>query len=86
MIRAAIDKQTTTGIQAKSFVERGQLVPDAIISNLVFARLQEPDVMTKGYVLEGYPRNRDQALVMQRKGILPDHLSTFFINFTISRI
>lgn len=76
LLRVAIDKQTATGLQAKPFVERGHLVPDTIINNLVFARLQEPDVIEKGYVIEGYPRNREQALSMQRKGILPDHVST----------
>ena len=73
LIRAAIDRQTATGLQAKTFVERGQLVPDTIISNLVFARLQESDVIDKGYVLDGFPRTREQALSMQRRGILPDH-------------
>jgi adenylate kinase len=68
-------------MQAKSFVEKGQLVPDNVMIHLVFARLQEPDVLEKGYVLEGFPRTREQALAMQRKGIFPDHLSTFFIFF-----
>jgi adenylate kinase len=74
MIRAAIDKQTMIGIQMKTFVEKGQLVPDSIIINLVFARLQEPDVAAKGFVLEGFPRTREQALAMQRKGILADNM------------
>ncbi len=71
----AIDKQTATGLQAKLFVEKGQLVPDVIINNLVFSRLQEPDVLEKGYVLEGYPRNRQQVISMQQRGIIPDHAS-----------
>ena len=76
LLRVAIDRQSVTGLQAKPYVERGQLVPDQIITNLVFARLQEPDVLEKGYVLEGFPRTREQALAMQRKGFLPDHLGT----------
>ena len=50
-------------------------IPDVIINNLVFSRLQEPDVLEKGYVLEGYPRNRQQVISMQQRGIIPDHAS-----------
>jgi adenylate kinase family enzyme len=82
LLRVAIDKQTATGLQAKSFVEKGQLVPDVIVNNLVFARLQEPDVLEKGYVLEGYPRNRQQIIAMQQRGIIPDHASKIFTIYT----
>ena len=61
------------GLQAKPYVEKGQLVPDSVIINLVFSRLLEPDVSEKGYILEGFPRNREQVLSMRRKGIVPDH-------------
>ena len=60
-------------------MEKGQLVPDIIINNLVLSRLHEPDVLEKGYVLEGYPRNRQQALCMQQKGIIPDHSSKLYM-------
>ena len=77
LLRVAIDKQSATGLQAKSYVDKGLLVPDAIILNLVFARLQESDVIEKGYVLNGFPRTREQALSMQKKGVIPDHFGQY---------
>ncbi|EGF77099.1 hypothetical protein BATDEDRAFT_5688, partial [Batrachochytrium dendrobatidis JAM81] len=62
LIRNAIEKKTTIGIQAQAYLDRGHLVPDDIIISLVLSRLQnESDVIERGYVLEGYPRTREQA-------------------------
>jgi adenylate kinase family enzyme len=66
------------GIQAKPFIERGNLVPDQVMLSLVMQRLQEPDVAARGYVLEGFPRTKEQAMAMQMKGILPTHFGTCF--------
>ena len=49
-------------------------VPDAIVSGLIFERLDQPDVKERGYVLEGFPRTYDQATAMVRRGIIPDQV------------
>ncbi|KAI9193068.1 adenylate kinase-domain-containing protein [Polychytrium aggregatum] len=79
LLRVAIEKQTALGVQAKPYMEKGQLVPDVIILGLVTARLQDADVLQRGYVLEGLPRTKEQAFGMQKKGILPEHIILFEI-------
>ncbi|KAI8833545.1 adenylate kinase-domain-containing protein [Chytridium lagenaria] len=73
LLQTAIERQTGMGMQAKPFMERGNLVPDQIMLSLVMQRLQDNDVITKGYVLEGFPRTKEQALAMQIKGLCPAH-------------
>ncbi|RKO92734.1 adenylate kinase-domain-containing protein [Blyttiomyces helicus] len=77
LLRQAIEKQSSLGIQAKPFMERGQLVPDQIILGLVSARLQDPEIVQKGFVLEGFPRTREQGMAILRKGLLIDHIVCF---------
>jgi adenylate kinase len=60
MLRAAIREGTPLGIQARAIVERGELVPDALVSALVAERLARPDVRD-GFLLDGYPRTVRQA-------------------------
>ncbi|KAJ3112707.1 Adenylate kinase 8 [Phlyctochytrium bullatum] len=73
LLQLAIEKQTSMGMQAKPFMERGHLVPDQIMLSLVMQRLLENDVAQKGYVLEGFPLTKEQALAMQIKGMFPTH-------------
>src|SRR5262245_64769349 len=60
MLRAAIREGTPLGRQARAVVERGELVPDALVSALVAERLSQPDVRD-GFILDGYPRTVRQA-------------------------
>ncbi len=60
MLRSAIRNGTPQGIQAKSIVERGELVPDALISEMIGTRLRQEDVQ-EGFVLDGFPRTVAQA-------------------------
>ena len=60
ILRDAISKKTDLGTQAQAFVDRGELVPDALILDLIRARLQESDAQ-KGWILDGFPRNVSQA-------------------------
>eukprot|EP00842_Homolaphlyctis_polyrhiza_P002793 jgi/Hompol1/3514/HPOL_002540-RA len=48
-----MEKQTSVGLQARAYVDRGHLVPDAIVTSLVLSRLAEPDVAERGFLLEG---------------------------------
>ncbi len=58
--RAAMKEGTALGIQAKSFVDQGLLVPDEITVGIVKERLEQPDC-TKGFLLDGFPRTVVQA-------------------------
>ncbi|KAH6602626.1 hypothetical protein BASA61_000959 [Batrachochytrium salamandrivorans] len=80
LIRNAIKRETTLGIQAKAFLDRGHPVPDALASSLVLAHLcEETDIAERGFILEGFPRTREQAAAMIRIGIIPNHTIVFDI-------
>lgn len=60
MFREAIAKNTPLGMEAKSYMDQGKLVPDEVTTGIVKARLQEPDT-DKGFLLDGFPRTLAQA-------------------------
>ncbi len=71
ILRAAMKAGTPVGLQAKAYVEAGQLVPDEVIINIIKDRLAEPDC-AKGYILDGVPRTIPQAEAMEKMGIAID--------------
>jgi adenylate kinase len=65
MLRAAIREGTPLGLKARAVVERGELVPDELVSALMAERLSREDVRA-GFVLDGYPRTVRQAEDLER--------------------
>lgn len=63
LLRAAVKAGTKLGVQAKQYMDAGQLVPDSLVVDLVKERLAEPDAQ-KGFILDGFPRNTAQAEVL----------------------
>ncbi|KAJ3325571.1 Adenylate kinase 8 [Boothiomyces sp. JEL0866] len=74
LLEVAYEKQKTAGVQARPFIERGQLVPDAIITSIVLGHLKEQEVVERGYVLDGYPRTKNQAMALLQAGHIPGHV------------
>ncbi|BDF72083.1 adenylate kinase [Oscillospiraceae bacterium] len=68
ILRAAVKNGTPVGLQAKSFMDAGKLVPDEVIIGIVAERLAEPDC-EKGYILDGVPRTIAQAEALEKAGI-----------------
>jgi adenylate kinase len=64
ILRAAVAQQTHLGIQAKDYMNRGELVPDALILNLIQDRLSYEDTVN-GWILDGFPRNVNQATFLE---------------------
>ena len=60
MLRSAIAAKTETGLKAKEYMDQGQLVPDAVVIDIVKERLTMEDCQ-KGYILDGFPRTVEQA-------------------------
>ena len=60
LLRAAVRDKTPLGVQAKSFMDEGSLVPDELVLKLIDARLDEPDAKP-GFILDGFPRSVPQA-------------------------
>ncbi len=65
MLRAAIQSYTPLGQRAKSFIDKGQLVPDDLVLDLLGERLQQPDTR-RGFLLDGFPRTVPQAAELDR--------------------
>jgi adenylate kinase len=61
MLRAAVANATPIGLEAKSYMDSGQLVPDAVMLGVVEERLAESDVVEQGFLLDGFPRTVVQA-------------------------
>ena len=68
ILRAAIKNGTSTGLKAKRYMDAGQLVPDAVIIDIIKQRLAEPDC-ADGYILDGVPRTIAQAEALEDAGI-----------------
>ncbi|NLT34887.1 MAG: adenylate kinase [Gaiellales bacterium] len=60
MLRDAVKNQTPMGMEAKRYMEAGDLVPDSVVIGIVKDRLQQPDT-AKGFLLDGFPRTIPQA-------------------------
>jgi len=61
IFRANVRDETELGLLAKSFMDNGEYVPDSLTNDLVRDRLGQTDAQ-KGFLLDGYPRTRDQVL------------------------
>ena len=60
IFRKNITEKTPLGVEAKGYMDKGQLVPDQLTINLVTDRLQSEDCK-KGFLLDGFPRTVEQA-------------------------
>lgn len=64
ILRQAMKEQTLLGIKAQAYVNKGELVPDELVQELVEERLNQPDV-SSGWILDGFPRKVTQAAFLE---------------------
>lgn len=64
MFRSATKNKTPLGLEAKKYMDAGELVPDEVTNNIVKERLQEDDVQD-GFLLDGYPRTLNQSKALK---------------------
>ena len=64
MFRAAMANGTEMGKLAKSYIDRGDLVPDEVTNGIVKDRLAEDDIKANGFLLDGFPRTIEQAYAL----------------------
>ena len=79
MLREAIQNQTPIGLEAKRFMDNGQLVPDDVIIGIVRERVARDDC-ENGYILDGVPRTLAQAEAMERLGVVIDRVVSIEID------
>jgi len=60
LLRAAVSEGTELGLKAKSYMDKGELVPDSVVLGMMKERLQDDDCKN-GFILDGFPRNTAQA-------------------------
>lgn len=65
LLRAAVAAGTSLGKEAKSYMDKGELVPDSVVLGMVEERLKQDDCK-KGYILDGFPRNTAQAETLDK--------------------
>ena len=63
VLRKEVERQSEIGKLAKSYMNSGQLVPDEVVVGIIKGRIAEPDCQ-KGFILDGFPRNMNQAIVL----------------------
>lgn len=80
ILREAVKDDSPVGRQAKGFMEKGELVPDGIVTKVVAERLARPDT-ARGFILDGFPRTKQQAVSLdeelKRLGIGVDYAIYF---------
>lgn len=68
MIREAIKNNTEMGLAAKSYTEKGALVPDEVVIGIIAERLSKKDCQN-GFILDGFPRTVPQAEALDKMGV-----------------
>ncbi|MBF2066193.1 MAG: adenylate kinase [Calothrix sp. C42_A2020_038] len=64
ILRQALLEQTPLGIKAQSYMDKGELVPDHLVQQMVEERLTQPDT-EQGWILDGFPRTVQQAAFLE---------------------
>ena len=65
ILREHVQENTMLGVKARTFMDRGEYVPDDLVVEMVMERLREPDA-EKGFILDGFPRTVPQAEALER--------------------
>lgn len=73
IIREAVKNQTPAGVQAKSYMDSGSLVPDEIVIGMLQDRISQDDCKN-GFILDGFPRTVPQAEALDRMGVEIDRV------------
>jgi len=78
LIKQAVADESRLGIQVRTFVEKGMMAPDNLVIEILKERLSALDAVSRGWILHGYPRNKDQAQLLADAGFQPNRV--FFLN------
>lgn len=84
LLREAVRNKTPLGLEAKSYMDQGKLVPDAVVIGMIREKVAEP-ACAKGFILDGFPRTVPQAeelsTILDSRGTGLDRV----VNFQVSR-
>lgn len=71
ILKAAVKNGTAIGLEAKSYMDKGALVPDEVVIGIIKERMEEDDCKN-GFILDGFPRTVAQAQALDKMGIVID--------------
>ncbi|CBH09621.1 adenylate kinase, putative [Trypanosoma brucei gambiense DAL972] len=71
VLTRGVESGSETSQLAHSYVSRGERVPDTLVSMIMKDRLSQSDACEKGWLVEGYPRNAQQAQAVEECGVIP---------------
>lgn len=78
ILREAVKNQTACGLEAKSYMDSGALVPDSVVIGILKDRIAQPDC-EKGFILDGFPRTVPQAEALDEMGIIIDKVVEIYV-------
>jgi adenylate kinase len=88
MLRAAASAGTSVGLRAKAIMDRGELVPDDVMIEIIAERIDQPDTAS-GFILDGFPRTVDQAKALDRlldeRGLRIDRIIEIVVDHDVLR-
>lgn len=71
LLRAEVAAGTELGKMAESYIKNGELVPNRLVMGIIRARMEQDDVRERGWLLDGFPRSKEQADLLEAEGIIP---------------
>ncbi|MEA3499839.1 MAG: adenylate kinase [Candidatus Marinimicrobia bacterium] len=66
LLRNEIKKQSSVGLKAKQFMDKGELVPDSVMIDILEIYIDKFENENKGYILDGFPRTKPQAKALMK--------------------
>lgn len=66
MLRESVRDGSAVGVKAKSYMDKGELVPDELVTEIVVQRIAKPDAK-EGFILDGYPRTKTQSISLSKE-------------------
>ncbi|MCS7179935.1 MAG: adenylate kinase [bacterium] len=88
LLRENVKDKTELGLKAKEYMDRGELVPDNIVISILIKRIEKDDCKN-GFILDGFPRNINQALNLE-KYVISEKVSVIYLKaddeFLINRL
>jgi len=85
MLRHEIEKNTELGANAKSYINQGQLVPDAIIIGMIKNKITEVENRSKGIIFDGFPRTVEQAKALKELLSLRGERISIMLDLVVER-
>ena len=83
MLRSAAAAGTVLGLKAADIMQRGQLVPDDLVVEVVIERIAQPDA-ARGFIFDGFPRTVSQAAILDELLVADGHELTCVLELKVS--